>query len=64
MSGKGDKYRDVDRKKYDEQYEKIFGKKKLNIMSDKESNDNMGNIHNRRKNKADKSSVVKRRKSS
>ncbi len=30
MAGKGDKYRDVDKKKYDEQYEKIFGKKKLN----------------------------------
>lgn len=30
MYGKGDKYRDVDKEKYDEQYEKIFGKKKLN----------------------------------
>lgn len=53
MSGKGDRYRDVDKKKYDEQYEKIFGKKKFNIMSDKESNDNMGSVHKRRKKKAD-----------
>ena len=30
MYGKGDKYRDVDKKKYDEEYDKIFGKKKLN----------------------------------
>tara|TARA_Y100001938_G_scaffold150239_1_gene240260 strand:- start:1896 stop:2024 length:129 start_codon:yes stop_codon:yes gene_type:complete len=27
-TGKGDKYRSVDRKKYSENYEKIFGKKK------------------------------------
>ena len=27
-SGKGDKYRPVDREKYRENYEKIFGKKK------------------------------------
>ena len=64
MSGKGDRYRDVDRKKYDKEYEKIFGKKKLNIMSDKESNDNMGNVHKRRKKKANKSSVSQRRQSS
>ena len=27
MNGKGDKYRPTDRKKWDEQYEQIFGKK-------------------------------------
>jgi len=32
MNGKGDTYRPVDKKQYDENYEKIFGKKKLNIM--------------------------------
>lgn len=29
-AGKGDKYRPVDRDKYRENYEKIFGKKKKN----------------------------------
>jgi hypothetical protein len=28
MSGKGDKYRPVDRRKYERNYERIFGKKK------------------------------------
>ena len=30
-AGKGDKYRPVDREKYRENYEKIFGKKKTNV---------------------------------
>ena len=28
MAGKGDKYRPVDKKQYDKNYDKIFGKKK------------------------------------
>lgn len=31
MAGKGDKYRPVDRTKYDDNYEKIFGNKKVSI---------------------------------
>lgn len=30
-SGKGDSYRPVNKKKYDEVHERVFGKKKLNI---------------------------------
>ena len=52
MYGKGDKYRDVDKKKYDEQYEKIFGKKKLNNA---ESNTKCKHerLHERRTNETD-----------
>jgi hypothetical protein len=35
-TGKGDKYRAVDRKKYSENYEKIFGKKKPTTVKQKE----------------------------
>jgi hypothetical protein len=35
-AGKGSKYRDVDRKRYSDNYEAIFGKKPLNIMKEKE----------------------------
>ena len=35
-AGKGDKYRQVDMKKYRENYEKIFGKKKKNPPNKKD----------------------------
>ena len=35
-AGKGDRYRSVDRKKYSENYEKIFGKKKKHKVKKKE----------------------------
>ena len=35
-AGKGDRYRVVDRKKYSENYEKIFGKKKKSRVKKKE----------------------------
>ena len=35
-AGKGSKYRDVDSKRYSDNYEAIFGKKPLNIMKEKE----------------------------
>ena len=31
INGKGDRYRPVDKVKYDKTYERVFGKKKLNI---------------------------------
>lgn len=36
-SGKGDSYRDVDRKKYNESWDRIFGKKK---KKEKDDNNN------------------------
>jgi len=35
-AGKGDKYRRVDSKKYRENYEKIFGKKKKTVTKKKD----------------------------
>jgi hypothetical protein len=35
QAGKGDRYRDVDRKKWDENYERIFGKKKSRQTKEK-----------------------------
>ena len=35
QAGKGDRYRDVDRKKWDENYERIFGKKKSRQTEEK-----------------------------
>lgn len=32
--GKGDNYRPVDKEKYDESFERVFGKKKLNVWED------------------------------
>lgn len=34
MAGKGDKYRKVNKQKFDENYERIFGKRSFNV-SDK-----------------------------
>lgn len=36
-AGKGDKPRPLDKKRYDENYERIFGKKKLNIMEEQDA---------------------------
>jgi len=41
-AGKGSKYRDVDRKRYSDNYEAIFGKKPLNIMKEKEDEETEG----------------------
>tara|TARA_R110002020_G_scaffold404383_2_gene614446 strand:+ start:297 stop:452 length:156 start_codon:yes stop_codon:yes gene_type:complete len=45
-TGKGDKYRKVDRKTYSENYEKIFGKKKASkqVPKKKESKNGTTNI--------------------
>lgn len=42
-AGKGDKYRRVDMKKYRENYEKIFGKKKTNGNTDRKTKDGRRN---------------------
>jgi hypothetical protein len=36
MAGKGDRFRKVDKKKYDENFERVFGIKKFNIMSNED----------------------------
>jgi len=41
-AGKGDSYRDVNKKKYDENFDRIFGKKPLNIMKEKEDEETEG----------------------
>jgi len=42
-AGKGDKYRPVDREKYRENYEKIFGKKKTNGNKNSKTSDRRRN---------------------
>jgi hypothetical protein len=42
-AGKGDTYRPVNKKKWEEEYDRIFGKKPLNNSEDRENYENEKN---------------------